>query len=118
MSTIPQVTSGDIDRIVRRDFPASLYDSVTAILNQYKEAVKTNGVYRVRLAALKVADGDIEKLRTTIQTANVDFRDVITEAEYPTIFQIGFPRESIDKSEKQRIEQEDWEQYEKWLHPE
>jgi hypothetical protein len=38
---------------------------------------------RVHLAALKLAQGDLERLRHNVQVARTDYRDVLYWAEYP-----------------------------------
>ncbi|MGO9480547.1 MAG: hypothetical protein ACLP05_02025 [Candidatus Kryptoniota bacterium] len=116
MDYLLKVSSTDVERIVRRDYPSELYESVVEALKQFEGDSESWGIYRVRLAGLKVADGDLEKLKTTIQNANVDFRDVLTEAEYPTVFHQGFPADAIGDSARQKIIEDDWQQYLSWFY--
>ncbi len=81
---IPNVTSNDVERIVRRDYSEGQFDSVMSVLKTYEEGVSGRRERpRVQLAALKLANGDVEALRTHINTAVQDFRDVLGPAEYP-----------------------------------
>ncbi len=40
-------------------------------------------VARVRLAILKLSEGDIDRLPKLVELAGIDARDVLGEAEYP-----------------------------------
>jgi|SRR5579864_3736624 hypothetical protein len=113
----PVVNSDDVVRIVRRDFPAEQYADVMATLHEYGTEKWQQGIPRVQLAALKLADGNLTKLRRCISTATTDYRDVLAPAEYP-----GYLREvssarrpGPDAKEVQRIIDDDWAQYEAWL---
>ena len=55
----PKVTGADVERIVRRDFPADKVSEVLAILDQYGKESWHREPHRVRLAALKLAAGSI-----------------------------------------------------------
>src|SRR5215469_6860303 len=57
---IPQVTPDDVERVVCRDFQADEYTTVTAMLNEYGTEKWQREATRVRLAALKVANGSVE----------------------------------------------------------
>jgi hypothetical protein len=51
---IPKVTSNDVERIVRRDYSETQFDSVMAVLNGYEESASgRRELPRVQLAALK-----------------------------------------------------------------
>lgn len=110
---IPEVTLQDVKRIILRDFPQYDPRVVIDILKEYK--TETSGI-RVQLAALKLSDGNLEKLKEWIAQANMDFRDVIMAAEYPKFSRIGFVGiEKLKRGEKSKLEEEDWQQYHKWL---
>ena len=66
---IPQVTPVDVERIVRRDFSADDYATVMTILDGYGRENWHRERERVQLAALKVANASIEKLRACIESA-------------------------------------------------
>ncbi len=56
--------------------------TVSHLLAGY-EPPSSMSVDRVRLAILKLSDGDIDRLLELIELAGIDARDVVGEAEYP-----------------------------------
>jgi hypothetical protein len=112
---VPQVAAGDIERVVRRDFSAEDYGTVMATLSEYGTEKWHPGPARVQLAALKVANGSVQKLRACIEVAKRDFRDVLAAAEYPAYHKIGFRVRDLPAEEQSRIINSDWRQYEEWL---
>jgi len=112
---VPAVTSQDVERIVARDFPAESAPTVAAILTEYGADDAHRDHDRVRLAALKLAAGDIERLRAAIETARRDFRDVLALAEYPEYSRLVRPSAGLSQAERQRIVDADWRQYSEWL---
>jgi|SRR5580704_8631747 hypothetical protein len=95
---IPQVTNEDVERIVLRDFGETQFPLVMWILEQYGQQPWNRPSPRVRLAILKLANGDLDHLISYTQAAIDDYRNVIGPAEYPT-----------NKFE------DDWRQYCDWL---
>ena|ERR1700719_2755561 len=114
---VPNVTSNDVERIVRRDYSETQFDSVMAVLKVYGESASGRRERpRVQLAALKLADGHLGALRTHINTAVQDFRDVVGPAEYPEYSkQVAFRLRKPPLAEEQRIIDRDRKQYEDWL---
>ena len=80
----PNVTRFDVERIVRRDFPSEDCATVMALLDEYGTERNHREKDRVQLAILKLAASSIDELLTQIQTAKVDYRDVISLAESPS----------------------------------
>lgn len=111
---VPDVSKDDVERIVRRDFPAQ-FANVIEILNRYGVETREQASSRVRLAALKLADGNLDSLAKHIDTAKRDYRDVLVAAEYPGYAKVGFRMRELSKKERQRIVDADWNQYEDWL---
>jgi hypothetical protein len=108
---IPNVTRGDVERVVRRDFPAEDWAEVQSTLDQYD----TSGppIARVQLAVLKLADGDLALVRRSIEDAKMDYRDVLAAAEYPDYMRrVPGPGQPPDVD---RIIDADWEQYQAWV---
>jgi len=113
---IPKVTSNDVERIVRRDYSERKFDSVMAVLKGYEESTSGRRERpRVQLAALKLANGDVEALRNYVNKAIQDFRDVLGPAEYPEYSKKGALRGQLPAAEAQGIIDSDWKQYEDWL---
>ena len=111
----PTVTGADVERIVRRDFPADRTVEVLAMLDEYGKETWQREPHRVRLAALKLAAGDIKRLRYEIEGAKCDYRDVLGPAEYPGYTKRMFRIGELAQEEQQRIIDADWRQYQEWL---
>ena len=111
----PTVTAVDVERIVRRDFPADHTVEVLAMLDEYGRETWQREPHRVRLAALKLAAGDLKRLRYEIESAKRDYRDVLAPAEYPGYAKLVFRSEELTQDEQQRIIDADWRQYQDWL---
>ena len=111
----PTITPADLERVVRRDFPAERVDEVFAMLNEYGGEDWHSEPERVRAAALKLAAGSIEELRGHIECAKMDYRDVLAPAEYPGYTKYWFRINKLPADEVQRIIDADWTQYQDWL---
>jgi len=112
---IPNVTGADVERIVRRDFPADRAMEVLAMLEEYGKESWQREPHRVRLAALKLAAGDLQRLRDEVDAAKSDYREVLAPAEYPDYTKRMFRIEELPQDEQQRIIDADWKQYQSWL---
>lgn len=106
----PSVTRADVERIVRRDFPSEDFATVMALLDEYGTRSHETEKNRVQLAVLKNAAGSIDELLIQIQTAKVDYRDVLAWAEYPS-YRWG----EKDEAKIQKMYRDDWQQYSDWL---
>ena len=111
----PNVTSADVERVVRRDFPVERVAEVLAMLGEYGTESCQRETHRVRLAALKLAAGNIERLRYEIEGAKCDYRDVLGPAEYPGYCKRVPRAGALPPEEEQRIIDADWKQYQDWL---
>jgi hypothetical protein len=111
----PTVTSADVERIIRRDFPADRVPEVFAMLDEYGRESWHRETHRVRVAALKLAAGSMERLRYEIEGAKCDYRDVLAAAEYPGYFRRVPGPGKLPVEEEQRIIDADWKQYHDWL---
>ena len=112
---VPKVTRADVERIVRRDFPADLAVEVLALLDEYGIEIWQREPDRVRLAALKLAAGSVESLRSHIEVAKRDYRDVLAAAEYPDYLRLDPRGPTLPADERERIIEADWRQYIEWL---
>ena len=111
---VPDVTPDDLERIVRRDFPCIIFEDVMSILKGYASQWKGSST-RVQLAALKLADGDVDSLRRHVAAATQDYRDVLVAAEYPQYWKATSRSRRLSKREYQQVVEADWIQYESWL---
>ena len=106
----PSVTRSDVERIVRRDFPSEDCATVMALLDDYGTKSYEREKDRVQLAVLKLAAGSIDDLLCLIQTAKLDYRDVLSLAEYPS-----YRWSEKDETRIQKMYRDDWQQYSDWL---
>jgi hypothetical protein len=100
---------------VRRDFLPSEADVVFALLNAYETTPFKERPARVRLAALKCAEGDLAKLKHQLEEARFDYRNVLINAEYPINYRLVMrTRKAWDEEYDESIRQ-DWKNYNEWL---
>lgn len=110
---IPDVSWNDVERLVRRDFPANKIGDVLSVLKEY--AKDKWECARVQVAVLKLAHGNIERLRMHMMAAATDYRDVLAAAEYPEYFKKGHRVGALPAQEESQVIQSDWKQYKDWL---
>lgn len=111
---IPKISNVDVERIARREFGAESAHALE-ILSEYGADDWHKAPERVRVAALKLARGDIEALRGAIDTAKQDYRDVIAWAEYPKYMRDVSPSAEISAGDRKEVTDADWKQYVEWL---
>ena len=83
------------------------------MLNKYRADKWHRELWRVRLAALKLADGNIKQLRSEIENAICGYRDVFGPAECPGYMKHSHKERTED--EMQKIIELDSKQYMDWL---
>ena len=98
---------------MRRDYGEDLIEEVLTTLATYGDEAWHREPERVRLAALKLAAGDLERLRQTVTDAGLDYRDVLAAAEYPAYLRTN-PGD-LGEEERVQIIEADWQQYQAWL---
>ncbi|RPJ56117.1 MAG: hypothetical protein EHM12_10855 [Dehalococcoidia bacterium] len=108
---IPNVTESDVERIVRRDFPNEQVEKILATIQQVDVREKP----RVILACLKIANGNIERLRNELSNASGYYREIISEAEYPYYSKKYFKIDKLSEDERNKIIEKDRDQYLKWI---
>jgi hypothetical protein len=76
-------------RIIERLFARAAHDEVRGVLENdcganlpFAETLGVSGIDRVRLAVLKLSDGDLSKLRTMAGHAKGDWREVLVRAGF------------------------------------
>lgn len=111
---IPKVDRADIERIVRRDFPAEMVPRIYKILGEYGGESYHRGIERVQMATLKLADGKEDALRSAMDAAKIDYRDVLAAAEYRRYCN-NWNSHLLSKEEQERLIAEDWQEYTDWL---
>jgi hypothetical protein len=107
-----KVTDKTLQQIINRDF-GNRANEVGQKLQQIKSDT-SNGRNRISAAILKPANKNFNALDRLVEISNNDFRDIISEAEYPTYSNFAFT--DISKDKKRQLYLTDWKQYSKWLH--
>jgi len=107
----PEVSDEDVERIVRRDYPAADVDRILALAAQ----VDVRERPRVVLACLKLAAGNVEKLIGHFNEAPGYYREILGDAEYPLAIKRWFHMDRLSEEECQRIYDADWTQYQAWF---
>lgn len=115
MQPVPIITNADVERLVRREFPAGQVEQVLAVLREYGVEGWHRETDRVRAAILKLADGKLEELRRHLDCAKSDYRDVLAYAEYPNYFKETTFVAGMREEEVEKIVAEDWRAYQEWL---
>lgn len=115
---VPKVTDEDVRRIALRDFGQDRVKLALSILEEFGKQSWNEPSPRVRLAILKLANGDLDRLLDATQTAIRDYRDVLAAAEYPRYhgeicFRVGFADAS--ESVKGSVIDDDWREYREWF---
>jgi hypothetical protein len=105
------------DRILKRKLEAlfpvpSERETVLSILACYGTEKHEREPDRVKIAILRLAGTEIDKIRKYTQLAKEDYRDILSWAEYP--------RQSkswslLEGPEKKKLRELDRANYEKWL---
>ncbi len=95
--------------LISREFPDDKEITRTK-LNKIKSDSE-NVKNRIATSILKLANKELERIDFLIKRANKDFRDIVSEAEYPRAHKLGF--ELFDKEEKtiKEVLLADWEEF-------
>ncbi|QDT15576.1 hypothetical protein [Alienimonas californiensis] len=106
---VPEVDAADVDRVLARDYAADRTAAEAALAGA---GFKSDQV-RVKLAALKLAGGDIERLAELV---GWDPRDLMLSAEYAAWARQRLPKGTPFSQERfDRISREDFAAYRRWL---
>ena len=111
---ILKISNRILEEIIERDFGINSKE-VKSKLNQIKSDTES-GKNRISAAILKLSNGNMNCIDNFIEQANNDFRDVISQAEYPRCSEFEF--ENLKKPEIGEIYLEDWKEYTEWLNKE
>jgi hypothetical protein len=111
---VAEISKEILEKLIRRDFPES-YEIVKQKLDLIKSE-SLNGQNRLSAAVLKLSNGNFSKIDLCIKMCNSDYRDVISQAEYPRVSKVGFiEMEEIKPSELKEYYLEDWTEYTNWI---
>ena len=96
-------------------FPSDERPGVLAVLDTF-ESDDPQGRARVQLAILKLSAGRAERVPSLVKLAKLDYRDILSPAEYPRQDALGFTAVgALSETERHRMVQEDRAQYLAWL---
>lgn len=108
-----ELTPAFVEALVTRLFSLEVRAEAASVLAQYGTQSYEREEMRVRVAALKLSDGSIDRLRELIGSAKLDYRDVLAWAEYPE--ELRSPTWRLSAAEQARIRTADRAQYLAWL---
>ncbi len=108
---VAKISPAQFDRLIRREFP----DAAKQVTIKLKQVISDSeqGRRRISAAILRLANRDLGKLDTLIEKANFDFRDIVSEAEYPRNVLHGFDDRTSDQQKSEY--RADWADYSSWL---
>lgn len=107
---VPKITNAELEFLINREFSKNK-DIVQRKLAEI-QSDSQNGKNRICAAILKLAKSDLNKIDFLINKVKEDFRDIISEAEYPRAFTYGF--ELPNEKELKTIYLNDWNEYLEW----
>jgi hypothetical protein len=82
----------------------------------FKAEATPQSLEQIRLAVVKLANGNLDDLRRQVQTAKSDWRDVIVAAETPEFMRIGVVEyDRLDEQSRAALRASDHKQYLDWL---
>jgi RimJ/RimL family protein N-acetyltransferase len=116
LQPVPSVSDEDVQRVVQRDFRPDQRPRAAEVLEGYGGDQRSQSAHRVRLAAMKRAQGDLRKLSDFIDAAREDPRDLIASAEYPNYMDLA--GSEITQQRRNAAIDRDWAQYQAWLRAE
>ncbi len=108
---VARVSDKQLEKLIRREFPDNI-NQVKTRLGKVK-IDPASGKNRISAAIIKLANKDVKSLDHYIDVANSDFRDVLSQAEYPRCSKLGFGKSR--SNDMKRIYMNDWKEYSKWL---
>jgi hypothetical protein len=108
-----ELTAELVDALVARLFRPEVHAEAAGLLGQYGTQAHEREEIRVRVAALKLSDGSLDRLRDLITRAKQDYRDVLAWAEYPEEMRGLTWR--LPAAEQARIRAADRAEYLAWL---
>jgi hypothetical protein len=105
------ITSKTLDKIIRRDY-GNNFKKVREKLESIKSD-SSKAKNRFSAAVLKLSNGDLTKIDSYIEMCNYDFRDIVSQAEYPRRFKLDFDKIAQTKIKETYLQ--DWIEYSNWL---
>ena len=109
----PLQTRATVEARARQDFPDADVAEIMAVLDRYGVRPHEREIPRVQMAILKLAAGDRDALEGEVETAKIDYRDVLAYAEFPAEMALGFAADGSN-AQVARAREADKAQYREW----
>ncbi len=107
---VAKISDAELKKLIDREFPKNS-DLVKRKLTEIRSDSQ-NGKNRIGAAVLKLAKSDLNAIDSLIKKANEDFRDVVSQAEYPRASKYGF--DELSEKELKTDYLNDWTEYVDW----
>lgn len=114
---MPDPTSVTREMVIKKAgllFPQEDISQIISILDGYGHEAHHREADRVKMAALRLSNGKMERLQAFVETACNDYRDVLTIAEYPCQYRANMTNDTTVPLPEDP-ETFDSEQYQAWL---
>jgi hypothetical protein len=108
-----ELTAALVQALIARLFSPQVAAEAANVLAQYGTQAHEREEIRVHVAALKLSEGSLERLRELVTHAKRDYRDVLAWAEYPEELRTATWR--LPPAEQTQIRTADRAQYLAWL---
>jgi hypothetical protein len=108
-----ELTAALVEALIARLFRPEVRAEAANVLAHYGTEAHEREEIRVRVAALKLSEGSLDRLRELMASAKQDYRDVLAWAEYPE--ELRSPTWRLPAAEQARIRTADRAQYLAWL---
>ena len=105
-----KISNAELESLIEREFPNNL-NVIKQKLNKI-QSNSQNGKNRIGAAVLKLANSELNKIKDLINKANEDFRDIVSEAEYPRASKYGFDEPNDNELKTDYLN--DWIEYKDW----
>jgi hypothetical protein len=107
---VAKISNEELDFLINREFP-NVKDAIRAKLDKIKSDSQ-NGKNRISASILKLANKEFKEIDVLVKRANEDFRDIVSEAEYPRASSYGFGERNDEENQNDYLK--DWEEYSTW----
>ena len=107
---VAKISDAELEKLIDREFSKNS-DLVKRKLTEIRSDSQ-NEKNRLGTAILKLAKSDLNAIDSLIKKANEDFRDVVSQAEYPRASKYGFDKPSEKELKTDYFN--DWTEYVDW----
>tara|TARA_R110000744_G_scaffold24445_3_gene61273 strand:- start:1819 stop:2193 length:375 start_codon:yes stop_codon:yes gene_type:complete len=107
---VAKISDAELEKLIDREFPENS-DLIKRKLTEI-QSDSQNGKNRIGAAVLKLAKSDLNAIDFLIKKANDDFRDIVSQAEYPRASKYGF--DEPNEKELKTDYLNDWTEYVDW----